>query len=281
MVRITFCLICFLLSWSSCTFAKDVIFAKRFGDDVRGSYPRALLELALTKTGKNYVLRSSENEMTQSRSMTQLERGQGIDVVWIGTSKEAEQQLLPIRIPIYRGLLGYRLFIINKNLAPRLAQVNTLSELVNYTVGQGIGWSDIEILENAGLIVASAPYDKILKLIANNRLHLFPRGVIEIYPELEASRAQYPDLVADEHLVLTYRFAMFYFVNRNNRILADDIYAGLLEAYNDGSFMQLFNSHPEIQASLTRAKLDQRIRIEIPNPTLSAQTQIIDSRFWE
>ncbi len=75
--------------------------------DPRSYYPIALLRLALAKAGGDYELKPSKRDQSQRRSLRQLAAGLGMDVVWTFTSIEREKNLLPIRIPIDRGLLGW------------------------------------------------------------------------------------------------------------------------------------------------------------------------------
>ncbi|MCX4029761.1 hypothetical protein H0A36_18915 [Endozoicomonas sp. SM1973] len=48
--------------------------------------------------------------MTQSRAFLSL--GRQLDVVWSMTSIERETLFTPVRIPLLKGLLGHRIFII-------------------------------------------------------------------------------------------------------------------------------------------------------------------------
>jgi hypothetical protein len=73
--------------------------------DARGSYPIALLHLALEKSGTDYQLVPSGQAMSQHRTLRQLGSNNGLDVVWTMTSPEREKELRPIRIPIDRGLI--------------------------------------------------------------------------------------------------------------------------------------------------------------------------------
>ena len=79
-------------------------------NDNRSNYPLQLLELALTKAGVEHVLQPSSSKMPQGRALIQLAAGHDVDVVWSMTSRQREQDLLPIRIPIDKGLLGWRIF---------------------------------------------------------------------------------------------------------------------------------------------------------------------------
>ncbi len=59
--------------------------------DVRGSYPIALLHLAIEKSGTEYQLAPSGQVMSQHRTLRQLGSKSGLDVVWTMTSPEREK----------------------------------------------------------------------------------------------------------------------------------------------------------------------------------------------
>ncbi len=258
----------------------DVIYPQRIGEDYRGSYALALLTLGLDKSGHTYSLSRSDEKLTQSRSMILLDLNQGINVMWMGTSKEVEERYLTVRIPVYRGLLGYRLFIIHASQQAALAEVKTLEDLTRFRVGQGLGWSDIGILESAGFQVTASKYDNILRMIDMQRLELFPRGVVEIFSELENNKGALPSLQAEQQLLLVYPFAMYFFVSKHHPEIAEAIERGLLAAYADGSFVELFFNHPDIKAALDRANLKDRRRFDIPNPVMTQATLGLPDYLW-
>ncbi len=97
--------------------------------DQRNLYYADLLRLALDKTVNSdgpYKCKMTKRNMMQKRAIASLEAGREIDVVWTMTSKNREKILLPIRIPILKGLLGHRIFIIRKQDREKFALVNTL-----------------------------------------------------------------------------------------------------------------------------------------------------------
>jgi len=88
-----------------------------------------------------------------------------INVMWFGTSAAYEKELLPIRFPLYRGILGHRVFIINQKSQVDFDKIKNLNDLQSMVGGQGIGWSDVDILEYSGLKQEQASYDNLFKMI--------------------------------------------------------------------------------------------------------------------
>ena len=244
--------------------------------DHRDDYPVELLALALKKTGKPYELRPEAAFMLQVRAISELERG-GLDVIWTMTTAEREQTLLPIRIPIDRGLLGWRLLLVRQQALPRFATVTSPAQLKDLVAGQGFDWPDTPVLRAAGFTVdTSVRYADIFRKLASGRIDYFPRSVQEIWSELDLHAGE--GVVVEPTLALHYPTAMYFFVNRSRPALAADIRQGLEGALADGSFEALFQRH--FGAALKRADLARRSVIELPNPLLPEQTPLANRRLW-
>lgn len=247
------------------------------GGDRRDDYPVRLLELALSRAGRRWRMQMHPVFMLQVRAMREVEAGTGLDVMWTMTSAEREQALLPIRVPIDRGLLGWRLLLVRADQAARFADVRTREGLKGRIAGQGADWPDTAILRAAGLEVdASARYGDLFLKLANRRIDYFPRSVQEIWGELAAHPGE--GLAVEPRLALHYPAAMYFFVNRANKALAEDLHFGLLAAAHDGSMQALFQKHhgPAIE----RAGLARRTVIELPNPLLPKETPLDDPALW-
>lgn len=245
--------------------------------DQRWAYRVALLRLALLKAGSKLKLRSYEAPMQQGRVLRNIADAGGIDVYWSMTSKEREARLLPIRIPIDRGLLGWRLLLIRRQDVRRFAEVRTLDELRQFRVGQGHDWPDRDILAAAGFsVVPFTAYDGLFQQLARGGIDFLPRAVNEIYPELAANVAL--DLQIEPSLALHYPAAEYFFVNRRRPDLATLIETGLRRALADGSFEHLFGKY--FAANLRAANLAQRHVLQIGNPLLPEATPLRDAALW-
>lgn len=260
--------------------ALQAIYPAIGGEANRNAYPLAVLALALDEAGQPYRLAPAAPERTQARVILDLEAGTDITVAWMGTSAELETRLLPIRVPIWRGLLGYRLLLIERDRQAEFSAVRNLADLARFTLGQGIGWSDIQILERAGLRVVAAPYDALFRMLPAGRIDAFPRGA----GEAEAEFAQFgkldPGLAVESDLLLTYRFDQFFFTSRRNRALAGAILRGLEAAHADGRFLALFRNHPAVLGIFELANLKRRRRIDIANPLLTRETDNLPAAYW-
>ena len=245
--------------------------------DDRDRYPVQLLTLALRKAHSSVELKPHPVFMLQVRAMREVEQRSGLDVVWTMTSREREQALLPIRIPIDRGLLGWRLLLVRPAMTARFAQATSLDGLRALRGGQGADWPDTTILRDAGLTVdESVRYGDLFQKLAAGRIDYFPRSVQEIAGELENHRAE--GFVIEPTLALHYPTAMYFFVSRQRPELAAEIRKGLEIALRDGSFEALFMQN--FGADLKRARLDKRRVLEMGNPLLPPETPLADARLW-
>lgn len=245
---------------------KDVILLVEPGRGPVEGYYKALIELALRKSGyvgNVSVVRYPPSQLT---NVDLVVNSSDPYVIAAGTNPHFEKQMLAVHVPIYLGLgSGYRIMLIRKDSQAELSEVKTLKELQAFSVGQGRGWSDIPILENAGLrVVQGEQYRDLFPMLAWGRFDLFSRGLFEVYPEYESYREEYPTLAVDDHLVVVYPFAIFFFVSQEQRQLHRILEDGLSRAYESGELQDLLMAQSTVSDAVNRARLDKRVRIDLP-----------------
>ena len=69
----------------------------------------------------------------------------------------------------------------------------------------------------------------------DNRVQLFPRGVVELEEEDSVVTWLYPQMLLDPHLLIIYPFAGFFYVAPESTELADVIQTGFERVIADGS----------------------------------------------
>lgn len=247
-----------------------------FEGDHRYDYALKLLQLALAKSGTEYRIQPAENAMNQERQVLELEAGRSIDVGPIPSSAEREARLLPVYIPINKGLLGWRLGLIRKGDKGLVAGIDTLDDLKRLRIAQGQEWPDTQILRANGIDVITAPkYEGLFKMLTGKRFDYFPRSMMEIWEE-QALNAD--TLEVEPRLALHYFYDAYFMVNRGNTRLARDIQGGLEKAIADGSFDRLFQQY--FGEWLRKARLDARTVIELRNPLLTPGTPSDRPELW-
>jgi hypothetical protein len=134
--------------------------------DIRYDHYWQLLMQTLAIDFGPFVLRAAGLPMTELRSMQELESGRGtITVLMHGNVADYERRLMPIRFPLDKSLLGYRVFLISGEMQSNLNLVGGLDDLRRYRIGQGREWGDVTILRQAGLtVVEGASYEGLSPL---------------------------------------------------------------------------------------------------------------------
>ena len=229
----------------------------------RVGHAYALMVLALKKPGVDYELVQSPVGMVQARALIEVELGRGVDIAWAMTNLSREQRLRPIRIPVDKGVLGWRLLLIQERNAAQFAKIRSWDQLKPLVAVQGHDWPDTDILRSNGVKVqVDADFSNLFKLLERGRVDFFPRSFQEIWPE--AARHADGGLVVEQTLVLRYPTALYFFVNKNNTALAKALETGLERAIADGSYEKLFQQF--YGDAIKRSKLTTRKAIKLQNP---------------
>ncbi len=244
------------------------------------NYKYKLLELLLDKTKSEYG--DYRIELTdipsQKRGVMWVVEGK-LDVLMTATTPEREREMIPIRIPIYKGLYGYRIFLINRSDKDKFDAIKTESDLKKLVAGQGVQWPDYKILKSNGYKVIGPSKDESLyDMLEARRFDYFPRGVHE--PWLEIKQHPDKDFMIEEKLCISYPLPGYIFVDPKNIKLAERLKKGFIEAINDGSFDHLFYNHPDIKETLEKAKLDERMIFYMKNPLLTKETPLNIAKYW-
>jgi hypothetical protein len=236
-----------------------------------------MLALALDKAPGAYVLEQWGGRMERGRSVQEVMRGRNLDVLWAVTTRERERQLLPVRIPLDKGLSGWRIALVMKQDSARFAAVRQLGDLAAFRAGLGFDWAEVPILRANGLpVVTGNSSESLHAMLAAGRFDYFPRAPAEAVRESDQFAAR--GIIAEPALVLHMQSAVYFFVNKKNRALAAAIGQGLRNAMQDGSFDKLFRELNE--AGIERARLGQRRVIELANPELPPETPLADKSLW-
>jgi len=240
----------------------------------------AVLKLALENSGKNFELNVSKTRVNDAR-IRKMIKHKMISISDFGTSADFEQEFLPIYFPIDLGLNGWRIFLIHKDKQSEFEKIKTIADLKKKSAGQGNLWSDVKILENAGLKVYQAPSLKCLfNMIEKKRFDYFPLGANEVHSLLDQFREYCPNVIVEQNFLLIYPFGRLFFVHKDNKELHDAVYSGLVKAFENGSLWKLFKSHKSNRAIFTQANLKNRKQIFIQNPHMTTAFKKIPKKYF-
>jgi len=241
-------------------------------------YLQDVLKLAIARSGADYELLESSMPMTQARVVRELaDRSGRVDLAWTMTSIEREAQLLPVRVPMDRGLIGCRIAFVRGEDAERWRDLRELNELARYVAGQGQDWPDTAILRANGLPVQGiSRYESLFDMLRLRRIDYFPRAVFEI--DDEASTPLAHDLVIEPHILLRYPAASYLFVRPDRPGLAAELQRGLDAATADGSLARLFQQY--FGDLLRRHQVARRRQLLLKNPLLPPETPLHKPAYW-
>jgi hypothetical protein len=240
-------------------------------------YPVRLLRMALAYAGQPHAIEPTTYKMGQTRALVELQNGRAIDVLWTMSSRQREAELLPVRIPLDMGLIGWRLLLIRRSDTDRFDAIRSPAGLQQLVALQGHDWPDTEILRaNRYRVEIGSDYGGMFRMLSSSRADYFPRSVFEVWNEFDAFN--WEDLTVAPSLALHYPSAFYFFVRKSNPALAETIRYGLERMMADGSYARVFNDY--FGDTLRRSALPARRIFELHNPLLPAATPLARRELW-
>src|SRR5690606_34416962 len=95
----------------------------------RDTYYVTLLSMALERAGEPYELIGVKfPDYSEKRSVLLIQSDQ-YDVHWLNTTPEREKELLPVRVPLDKGAIGWRVFFVRPDRQPIFDKIQTADEL--------------------------------------------------------------------------------------------------------------------------------------------------------
>lgn len=240
-------------------------------------YPVRLLKLALEKTEASPKVLPTFKALPKNRALYQLKEGSGVDVVWARTTTQREKDFRAIKIPIFKGLSGWKVPLVNKQRDLDLSHVKTVAQLQRYSVIQGSHWSGRQVFEANDIVVHHAYEQRSLfEMLSRNRGDLLFQSVIDTWSYQENHR--HHNIEMEQHLTVRFPEAIYFFVHPENEALAKLIETGLKASISDGSFDALFNEL--VTPYIERCQLESRNVVELENPGFPRAQSALNERFW-
>jgi hypothetical protein len=252
------------------------------GDD-RYGYFWNLLKTALDRTTPRfepYRLERADQAMNEARQAIALSDGT-LTVMLYDGGVRPESRFLPVRIPLDKGLLGYRVFLIRRDRQPEFSRIRTLDDLRKLSVGTGLGWTDTAIWRANGFrVVEGSSYEGLFRMLVAGRFDFVSRSVAEALDECARRSADLPDLQIEQSLCVHVRMPWyFYFPSTGTgKRLAARVEAGLRLMIDDGSLEARFQE--KYRPVLAKVNLAGRRVLELDNPLLTPETPPDGSPLW-
>ena len=247
------------------------------------AYEVGLLKLALAKSGGDHQLEILPFSDSQFRTLRHMTEGTAdFNILYFGYDREREEKLLQIPVPLTRGLLGHRVFVIRADNRSLFNGVESLETLTNrLIIGSGTTWPDTKILRRAGFRVETGSYDSLWRMLGRGRVAALSRGMDEVIAEIDKFGANDDiPLVMEQSVMLVYPYDHFFYVAKQDQRLADIVGRGLAAAYVDGSFMQYFNNFPAISRILDDMRIHPRTVFHLENPDWNEALDDLPAHYW-
>ena len=243
-----------------------------------------VLEAALERTRKTYgdyrvvplppmPISRQEYELTHEDP--------AITIAAFDSTAERKRKLIPVRIPVDRGLLGYRVLLIREGDQARFDQIRTLEDLKSIQFGLLPTWSDARIMRSAGLsVVDGDSYDGLYRMLVAKRFDAFSRGITEVIKDFERSKSISPGLAIERHMLLHYPMPVYFWFpdDKDGHRRADRVREGLAGMVADGSLAAMIRER--YRADLADLDITGRRVVDVPNPLLDGQDPLNDDRLW-
>lgn len=241
-------------------------------------YIKKLIEHAFSYSSATVSIEMLEKKCSHARQKGLIKSGKS-DFFWAATTSEYEQELIPIRIPIYKGLLGYRISLIKAENVGEFDAIESFDQLSQLRFGQGEGWADTLVLQHAGLnVIQSTDIWNLYSMLQADRFDMFPRGIMEPWKEMaDLSELNFS---VDTHFMFAYPMPAYIFVTPTRPELATMIEDGLRKAIDDGSFDKIFYSDPQVKQALLLTNAHKRKVFYLTNPDLPKATPLESSKLW-
>lgn len=258
-----------------CLAATEVIVWER---NLNNPFLKTTLQNLLELTNEDFeqVKIVPSEKMEQGRAFSELIKG-NIDIFIAAADSRREALANPIYVPLDRGLLGFRVCLINKQ-SSRIKAVSSLSEFQEkkLTVGSGTHWPDTQVFQANGFSVVTSPVlSSLFNMLKNQRYDCLSRSVNEINKEL--LNLKDTDIIAEDRLLFIYPNADFIFVSPENPRLHRRLSYGIGRSLENNSYYEIFDQF--FEKILVKHGIYHRKLIILNNEQISPKALSAINRF--
>lgn len=276
--------ICLTLVFPQISFAKDVLRINkgRSVKDIRSQYSLDILHKAMEITEPEfgaYEFKVVTRGIPAIRIRQMITEGSVINIAMAVSTPEWEKAAVPIRIPIRRGILNYRLLMVHKDKVDDFANIKTIEQLKTLSVGLRRHWATWQTMDTLGYDIVNAySYEAIFAMLNKGRFDYIPRGIHEIYDEINIRKNILPNLVVEPNLALYIPAPFYVFVSPNEPRLIKRFELGLNRLAKQGTLEAMLNTY--YAEFLERADLKDRLILKVGNPHLPDETPFERKELW-
>ena len=250
--------------------------------DIRSVYKMELLNQVLSLTESefgSFEIKLHGPATSIERAILEIKSGETINTFVALTTQKWEDNTLPIRIPIRRGILNYRLLAINKNSQSDFTNILNINDLKELKAGVRSGWATTTVLaKNDFNLSISSSYEGLFYMLQSQRIDYIPRGINEIYDEIALHKDKLSKLVVEPNIALYIPAPTYIFVSPNEPRIAKRLTKGLELMVKNGMLKKLFNKY--YRDKLNKANLSRRNVFKLTHNELPELTPLNRKELW-
>jgi hypothetical protein len=245
----------------------------RGAKDARHAYKFELIAKILDVTRAefgDYQLAPFGEEPSAKRQALLISEGKILNLLWASPGTViARAEVITIPVDILRGLLGYRVCLINPANFPASDQLHSLSQL---QIAQGLNWADVEIYKHNDIHPKQAPtFEALFEMLAAKRFECLPLGADEVMYTWRDQKTKFPFLAIEPQVLIYYDYPIYLHISKQFPELAARVELGLQKLQRSGEFDRLFKQHHA--ADIAQLHLNQRKLFCLKSPYLPEQGQ--------
>lgn len=277
-------LLCGLQMWPGVTHAEDdyLMAIRDPQTDPSQNYLVQLLQAALEASKPQYgpyKLSTEILSMQRRRVLVELQSGQLVNVGIQLTSPDWEQALLPIRIPVDKGLTNFRIALIDGRRQEEFSHIKSLQQLRQLAVGVGEQWATRDLYYQNDLhVVTGNSNSGMAGMLMQGRFDYFPRSVEEAVRETKALSPSNPNLAMEKTFMIYLPVPRYFFISPHAPRLAERLKAGLEKLIASGDFDRAFRDY--YGPAIVEAGLCGRTIFRLKNASLSPETPLERRNLW-
>lgn len=231
----------------------------------KAAYKVALIQRALEITEPDYgdfTLDVIELTMSGNRIMQSSLEGEMINTIIQPGNDLLDKQHLAVRVPVRLGLLNYRLLLVDKGKSHQYEKVTTLAELNQFKAGLGTYWEATKVYKKHHLnMMEVSNTSSIFSMLQKKRFDYLPRGIYEIYDELDSKQNASKTIIIEPTIALYMPMYTYVYISPKAPRLANRLENGLQKLLLNGEIEQLLYKH--YADEINRTNLDSRKIISI------------------
>jgi len=217
--------------------------------------------------------------MGNERHLKEMIKGELINTRVGVTTPKREVSYIPIKIPVRKGLLNYRLLLANTSQLHKFADIKTFEQLKKLKVGLIDRWIISDVFQHNNFdVMRIADYDSFYRMLMAKRYDYTVRGVNEIYVDLDTKQPEGADFSVVPNIGVYINSPTYFFISKRHPRLAKRIETGLEQIIKTGQFDEIF--YKWHQTSIDKAEINSRIFIPVENSNLPANTPTDRAELW-